>query len=278
MLIWVAVIGIGFFLVLAGYVYFGQSRLVFFPGKELVIQPDEVGLSYEDVYLASANGKKIHGWYFPPDDSSLEFPVVLFCHGNAGNISHRLETAQLIHSLGAGLLMFDYQGYGRSEGEPSESGIYADSRSCYDWLIKEKSITADRVVPFGRSLGGAPAVQLAESVDCRGLVVESSFTSAKGMGRVMFPFLPVSLLIKYGLNSLARIENVNCKLLITHSRTDEIIPYEMGQQLFEAAREPKRFVELSGGHNDLAYFRNPDYLEALRWILSEQSVGKSELD
>ncbi len=278
MLIWITAIGVGFFLILAAYIYFSQSRMVFFPGKELVVLPSDIGLSFEDVYLTSEGSNKIHGWYFPPADSDTNSPVVLFCHGNAGNISHRLETAKLIQSLGAGLLMFDYQGYGHSEGEPSEAGIYADTRACHDWLVREKSITPDRIVLFGRSLGGAPAVHLAEAVDCRGLIIESSFTSAKQMGKTMFPFMPVSLLIRYSLNSVARIPHVRCRVLVTHSPTDNMIPFEMGQQLFDAAASPKKFVELSGGHNNLAYFSDPEYVAALKWLMFEPNQPGSELD
>ncbi len=164
-------------------------------------------------------------------------------------------------------LLFDYRGYGRSDGEPSEENVYADARAAYDWLINEKNFRPDEIVIFGRSLGGAVAINLASSVPCRGLIVESSFTSALDAGKSRFPFMPVKMLIKYRFDSLAKIRSVHCPVLVTHSPDDEFLPYEMGKKLFEAANEPKQFVALAGGHNDREYLNHDDYRAAFRKIV-----------
>ena len=271
MFIWVTAIIGGFFLILAGYIYFSQSRLVFYPTREIAAEPSDVGLAFEDVWIPKSGGEKLHGWMITPDSTENDYPVVLFSHGNAGNISHRLETAHFINGLGAGILLYDYSGYGKSGGEPSEKGMYSDIRACFDWLVSEKGITPDRIVLFGRSLGGVPSIHLAAERNCRGLVVESSLTSAHEMGKLMFPYMPVSLLIRYDMNSLARITQVRQPVVVAHSPNDEMIPFSMGERLFEAAPKPKRLVKLIGGHNERDYFSDQEYVDALKWILFSKS-------
>ncbi|MEA2031480.1 MAG: alpha/beta hydrolase [candidate division Zixibacteria bacterium] len=249
--------------------------MVFFPTRELAITPNEAGLDYEDLFIEVATGEKINGWLFrtTAGDDSKPAPLVFFCHGNGGNISHRFETIEFILSLGADIFIFDYRGYGLSDGSPSEKNIYADARACFDWLTTEDRYKPEQIVLFGRSLGGTVAIDLAQQVFCRGLIVESSLTSARAMASKMFPFFPVGLLLKYRLNSLDKIGDVNCPVLITHSQEDEIIPFEMGKQLFSAVKSPKRFVALRGGHNERLYFQNNAYRNALVELLSGSATS-----
>ncbi len=263
----VIAVAVGLFLLFGGYLYLRQDRMVFCPTSELVDTPSSLGLSFEDVYVDVADGEKIHAWYFPAGGTR----TVLFCHGNGGNISHRLETAEFIVGLGVNILLFDYRGYGKSDGSPSESKVYADAEACYRWLLSEKSVREDNIVIFGRSLGGAVAIELAGRVDFGALVVESSFTSVADMARQIFPYFPARYLLRYEFDSIGKIASIDCPVLVTHSTEDDIIPFAMGRRLFDSARMPKRFVRFSGGHNERDYLRDPSYVEAVRDIVTGRS-------
>lgn len=267
MLIWVISIVVGLFFALSAYLYFNQDNMVFFPAKELAITPGQLNLEYEDIYINIENNDTIHGWFFPVTDSNSN-KVVLFCHGNAGNISNRLPTAQFVVDLKVPILMFDYRGYGNSNGKPSEKNVGIDARAYYNWLISEKKYEPEHIIIFGRSLGGAIAVDLASKVKCGGLIIESSFTSALEMGKRIFPFFPINLLLKYRFDSLSKISTINCPVLITHSPQDNTIPFYMGQALYEKAKEPKQFVELSGNHNERNYFNEAKYINAFKKLLN----------
>ena len=266
-MLWIVFIAVAvFFAGLSALLYFGQGRMIFQPTSRHEHGAEKSGLGYEDVRLPVGDDQKIHGWYFPCELGDTA-PTVLFFHGNAGNISHRLSTAQFFVGLGVNFFMFDYRGYGQSDGSPSEDALYADARAAYDWLLVTKGIDPDRLFLFGRSLGGAVAVDLATRVKCGGLVVESSFTSTSDMGQRMFPHLPVRLLVRYRFDSLGKIGRVNCPVLVTHSPDDEMIPYEMGRDLFDAAGPHKTFIPLEGRHNDRGYLQNDKYLNGLRRFL-----------
>lgn len=249
--------------------YFFQTKLVFYPTREFAVTPSQLQLPYEDVYINVTAKERIHGWYFAANnpDSGQEGPVALFCHGNAGNISHRLETVVLILSLGVDILLFDYRGYGKSDGSPSEANIYADAKACYNWLVEQKGVRPENIILFGRSLGGAVAIELARRAKCGGVVVESSFTSAADMGKRMFPFIPIKYLVRYRFDSIGKIGSLTCPVLVTHSPDDDIVPFEMGRRLFAAANEPKRFITLRGGHNDREYLADASYTAALKALM-----------
>ncbi|MFQ6008526.1 MAG: alpha/beta hydrolase [Candidatus Zixiibacteriota bacterium] len=269
MFLWLFIFVFGVFLLLCGALYFFQKKLVFYPVRGFTVAPDQLNLQYEDVYVTVTSEERVHGWYFPANnpDSSEEVPVVLFCHGNAGNISHRLETVDFILSLGAAILLFDYRGYGQSNGSPSEANVYADAEACYFWLIDQKGIQPENIVLFGRSIGGTVAVELARKVKCRGLIVESSFTSAEDMGKRMFPLVPIKYLLRYKFDSIGKLGSVHCPILITHSPDDEIVPFEMGKKLFAVANEPKQFVPLRGGHNEREYLADSVYKQAVHDLI-----------
>lgn len=248
-----------------------QSRMVFIPGQEIVATPANTGLTAEEVWISATPGERLHAWYVPASPGA---PVILLCHGNAGNISHRLESAMFFRSRGYGCLLFDYRGYGRSDGSPSEKGCYEDATAAFDWLVQEKQVPDQAIISFGRSLGGAVALELALRRSCRGLVIESSFTSVADMGKRMLPFLPVRVLLRYHFNSIGKIGDLAIPVLVTHSPDDETVPYEMGEALYAAAPQPKRFCRLSGGHNDREYFADLAYLEALDWITGHRMPDK----
>lgn len=239
-----------------------ENYLVFFPEKDLELQPHDLGLDAEDAYVDTPDGVRLHGWFFPPPDA--EAPVLLFCHGNAGNISHRLDNVQHLVRHGFGVFLFDYRGYGRSTGKPSEQGIYQDGWSAYSYLVNERKIPADRIVSFGRSLGGTVALEVALRHPVRCLILESTFTHTRGMARHMGPFALLSPVLPAHFNNLAKIPRLEGPKLLIHGTADDLVPFSMGQALFEAAREPKTFLPLEGaGHNDTYVKGGEPYFQAL---------------
>jgi uncharacterized protein len=224
-----------------------QSRLVYFPSRDVSMTPRTFGMAFEDVTLETEDGVKIHGWYVPADDAK---GTVLFFHGNGGNISHRLPTLQTFREMGLNTLIVDYRGYGRSEGSPSEKGTYRDAEAAWKWLTETKKVPPDKLVIFGRSLGGAVASHLALQHPPAGLVLESSFTSIPDMGARLYWYLPIRLLSRFQYNTRKNVAAVHCPVLIVHSPDDEIVPFDNGRSLFDAANEPKQFLEITGGHNE----------------------------
>ena len=272
MIVWLLVVVVGLYILYSSYLYFQQDRLIFIPMAEIEITPDEIGLEFEDVHIDVEEDVRLHAWYFGGNDSAR---TVLFCHGNAGNISHRLETARFLLQQGVNVLLFDYRGYGKSTGSPSEDGVYADALACQKWLVDNKELAPDNLVLFGRSLGGAVAVDLAGRIECAGVIVESAFTSAADMGRRMFPFTPIQFILRYDLNTAEKIGGLTVPVLICHSPEDDIIPFGMGEELYRRASEPKTFLELKGGHNDLAYMYDDSYIAAMGAML-DPGVEESE--
>jgi len=263
-MLWIALIAAaGFYIIVCIYIYFVQDNMIFYPTDHVAVTPNEVNLEYEEIFLKAGEKDSICAWFFPKELNYLTHKTVLFADGNAGNMSYRLESILFLNKIGANVLMFDYRGYWKSSGKPTEQATYEDAMACYNWLIEVKGFKPENIIIFGRSLGGAVAIDLATKVKCGGLIVESSFTSAPEMAAHVFPFFPVRFLSKYNYDSIHKIKNVNCPLLVTHSPDDEIIPFKMGQILFDEAKEPKQFVELRGGHNDRLYLQDPVYKKAV---------------
>jgi pimeloyl-ACP methyl ester carboxylesterase len=251
-------------LVLIGFALFLRWRepsMIYFPDRAIAATPDTVGLRYEDVWLTTADGVRIHGWFVPASPSTIHHPpsTILLLHGNAGNISHRFEKLEILHSLGANVLIIDYRGYGRSAGKPDEQGTYRDAEAALRHLGTE----AARTILYGESLGSAVAVDLATKVPVRGVIIEEAFTSVGDVGQRMFPFLPVRWLVRNKYDTLGKIGRINAPLLIFHSRQDEFFSMRHAERLLAAAREPKRLVELRGSHNDAFLVSGETYRGAL---------------
>jgi uncharacterized protein len=241
----ILVIGAGY-LTLVLLLYLVQNSMVFFPDRNVTVNPSAVGLSWEDARFETEDGKTLHGWYIPNEDSDVVF---LFSHGNAGNISHRIGFIDLLHDKGISTFIYDYRGYGESEGSPTEKGLYKDIRAAWEYLTGELGYDGSQVILFGRSLGGSVSAHLAQSVNPGGLILESTFTSARDVASNIYPFIP-SRIVRFDFATIEYLQNINTPLLIMHSRDDSIIPFHFGEKLYEAAPEPKHFVELRGGHND----------------------------
>ncbi|MEA1979361.1 MAG: alpha/beta hydrolase [candidate division Zixibacteria bacterium] len=261
-LYWIIIIFGGTFLIFSLYIYFNQHKMVFFPSQTIIDSPDNWKIEFENIFINVNESEKIHGWYFPSTDTNVKKTVLLF-HGNGGNISNRIPTIQFFVKNKINLFLFDYRGYGQSDGKPSEENMYVDSKAAYNWLLNEKSVLPQDIILFGRSLGGVPAIDLAVKTDCGGLILESTLTSAEDMGKLMFPGMPINFLLRYKLNSIDKIDKIKCPVLICHSQTDEIIPFKMGRKLFEKANDPKQFFELFGGHNELEYLDNDEYQHSI---------------
>ena len=238
-----------------------DRRFIFFPDKELKETPAHWGLTFEEVRFQASDGVKLHGW-FVPGKGDITW---IWFHGNAGNISHRLERLMLLHGhLGVSFFLFDYRGYGRSEGRPSEKGTYYDARGALDYVLSRPDAKVQKIVYFGKSLGSAVAVWLATQRQPDGLVLESPFASVKEMAKRAFPRLPLHLLVGNKYNSLSRIGEVFSPLLIVHGEEDDVVPIAQGRKIYDAAREPKSFCPIpTAGHTDTYIMGKDRYFQAM---------------
>ena len=230
-----------------------EPRLIYFPGQQrsLVAPPARLRLPVERVELPTEDSVKLVGWVIPAPADSIGLWLVV-CHGNAGNLSEfdrPLHYAGL-RQLGLNLLAFDYRGYGESGGAPSEQGLYRDADAAYRFLRETRGVAAERIVVFGHSLGSAIAIDLASRVPVAGLIVEGALTSAVDRGQELYPYIPVRRLARSQFGSIDKVGGIAVPKLFLHATLDEVIPLAHGRRLFDAAREPKTFVELEGGHGD----------------------------
>lgn len=263
-------LAVGATLVLGGMWLF-QERLVYFPSRELEATPGDLGMAYREVRFPAGDGVALHGWFAPAENPR---GAALYFHGNAGNISHRLETVRLARGLGLDIFLFDYRGYGQSEGRPTEEGTYADARGAWAWLTGEGGRDPARIVLWGRSLGGAVAARLAAELDPppAGLILESTFTSLPDMGAAVYPFLPVRLIARMRYPVAEDLARVRCPVLVAHSPSDEVVPYRFGERLYAVAPEPKRFLRLAGDHNHGWLATGREYVAAVDGFLA-QALG-----
>jgi fermentation-respiration switch protein FrsA (DUF1100 family) len=257
-----------------------ERSLIFFPTR----YPDGLwdteaaargsGCTIEDHFFTAADGTNLHGWMCTKIDAPGDAPVLLFFHGNAGNLSHRADLLiEFATRTPAGVFVVGYRGYGRSEGRPSENGLYLDARAAWKHLTETLGIPTDRIIIFGKSLGGGVAVDLALNVPAAGLIVESSFTSIPDMAGAHYPFVP-KFLIRTQMNSVIKVPHITMPKLFIHSKQDRVAPYRLGRELFEAASQPKRFHEVVGaGHNETSLVGGDSYFSALSAFVGELSTS-----
>ena len=281
---------IGFALFLFFFLRWLAPSFIFHPSQYIETTPAELGLAYDDIRLKTTDGETIAGWFVPApvragmanesglndvgqrgqdgvedvakiskgllatgDDEHLkDGKTVLFFHGNAGNISHRLASIAFFHELGLSVLIIDYRGFGESTGKPSVGGSLEDARAAWRWLVDERKITPSQIIVFGRSLGGGVAANFVGALSAEempgALIMESTFTSLHAVGKRMFPGLPRWVFVK-DYTSLETLKHLDVPLLVVHSPDDEVIPYFMGRELFESYAGPKYFIEMRGSHN-----------------------------
>ncbi|MGI9305509.1 MAG: alpha/beta hydrolase [Gammaproteobacteria bacterium] len=250
------------------FVFFFQARLLYLPdmpSRGLTATPADIGLDFEPVSITTHDGETLSAWYVPARQPR---GTLLFFHGNAGNISHRLESISIFHRLRLNVLIVDYRGYGASTGAPSEQGTYNDALASWRYLIDTRGADPQDIVVFGRSLGGAVAVRLAGQVDPRTVILESTFTSVADAAAKHYPWLPVRYITRYRYDSLAAVASIRCPVMIVHSEDDEIIPFTHGERLFAAITSPKEFLRLRGGHNDGFVAAGDAYTSALDAFLT----------
>jgi len=264
--IWIVIIVTIIYVVFTSFLFVSQAHYVYYPERVLSSSPSNIGLDFESVSFETTDRVKLSGWFIPSDSAR---GVILFCHGNAGNIGHRLESIQIFHRLRLDILIFDYRGYGQSEGTPSEHGTYRDAEAAWHYLIEERQVNPNEIAVFGRSLGGAVASWLAQSQTPGALILESTFTSLPDIATTLYPYVPVRLLLRFKYNTAEYLARINCPVLIIHSRDDEIMPFSHGWRLFEIAKEPKRFLEITGTHNEGFITSGKRYEEGLNTFISE---------
>ena len=253
---------------------------LYIPSREHQAHPGTYGLTYEDLLLSAEDGGRPHAWFLdaqapskarlplpPPLDSPPlalgpgARPVAVMFHGNAGNISNRLDKARALRAMGLSVLLFDYRGYGKSAGRPSERGLYLDAAAAVREALGRAGGDGRRLVFVGESLGCAVAMEMALRFPPAALVLESPFSSTAAMGRAVYPWLPAELLVRQRFDNLGKAPGLKAPLLVLHSPNDDVVPYAMGRQVYFAAPEPKAFVETRGGHND-------GFLETAYWASS----------
>ncbi len=244
-----------------------ERRFIYFPDRDLIADPADMGLAFEEVRLAARDGVQLHGW-FVPGDSEVTW---LWFHGNAGNISHRLDNLRRLHDeLRVAVFLFDYRGYGRSRGTPSEEGTYLDAEAALAYLRSRDDVDVDRIVYFGRSLGAAVAVELATRHPPYAVILESPFPSIQDMARRTYPFLPVGRFLRTRYDSMAKVGRLAAPLLVLHGDRDDVVPLEAGRKLFDGAKEPKVFYAIRGaGHNDTYVVGGREYFRVLREFVAD---------
>ncbi|MGD8811966.1 MAG: alpha/beta hydrolase [Thioalkalispiraceae bacterium] len=255
-------------LVLNAWFYMLQPGMLFYPFERIDATPADWGLEYENVAMLTADNVQLHGWYLPVKQSRQ---VVLFFHGNGGNISHRGDSLKILHDLGLNVFIIDYRGYGLSEGRLSENGLYQDAMAAWLYLQNQRGHQQRDIIIFGRSLGGAVAIWLASQVEARALIVESVFSSVRDMASQMMPGISRFIYLRYGFDNLSGIRRVNEPLLVMHSPDDEIIPFQLGERVFAAANTPKYFYRLHGGHNEGFLKSMPSYQQVIKQFLEKST-------
>lgn len=248
------------------FAYAFQSRLVYYPqaGRLTPGTPKDIGLDFTAVTLETADGEKLSAWWVP---AAKARGTALICHGNAGNIAGRLDYIGMFSRMGYSSFVMDYRGYGQSTGVPSEEGTYRDAEAAWRWLTEERGVKAGEVAVLGESLGGAVAARLAARTAPRALVLVSAFTSVPALGAEIYPFLPVRLLSRFSYDTLGALKSLNAPVLVAHATEDAIVPFAHGKALFEAAKEPKRFLEARGSCAHGFLFTEPEQIAQLKDFL-----------
>ena len=250
-----------------------EEKFIFFPVAEIERTPRDAGLAFEDVYFTTADGVRVNGWWVPYSGARI---TLLWFHGNAGNISHRVDGLKRLHDkVNANVFIIDYRGYGRSEGTVSERGTYEDARAALQYLRSRKDLEPKSVVLFGQSLGAAVATELAVREECLALVLEAPFASIREMARVAFPLLPIGPLLRTRYDVTEKIKAVKAPVLVLQGDQDEVIPVEQGKKVFAAAPSPKEFYTVRGaGHNDTFIVGGDAYFEAVKGFIERAAAGR----
>ena len=246
-----------------------QHAIVYQPTRTLIATPAETGLNFLDVTIDSGDGDRIHGWFLPASDARA---TVLFFHGNAGNISHRLETLKLFADLGLQTLIVDYRGYGQSTGKPGERQTREDAVAAFDWLVNSNKADPRSIIIYGRSLGGAVAAQLALERDAGALVLDSTFLSMRSVAKDHYWWLPVDLALTIHYDTESALRSINTRVAVFHSIEDEVVNFYHGETLYSLAREPKTMTKLRGSHNTIVIENRERYMTQLSLLVKTMGL------
>ena len=271
---WPYLICILLFIIISFYIFYPEIEnfFVFFPDKNIADTPDEYGMTYKEVFFNTVDGIKLNGWFLP-SDVKVPAPVMLFFHGNAGNISHRLDNIRHLLQRGLQVFIFDYRGYGKSSGRPSEKGLYLDGLAAYDYLTAAEHISPGDIILFGRSLGAAIAINTALKRDVRSVIMESAFLSTKDLAGTMLLFNLFSRFLPPNYNNLEKVKKVRVPKLFIHGDKDLLVPFSMGEQLYREAESPKYFLRLEdSGHNDTYIKGGDDYFQTLVAFINNSKI------
>jgi uncharacterized protein len=264
LLVAVAIVLVVFFVIVGC----AARKMVFQPFRALEAQPQSLNRPVEDVFFHAADGVRLNGWYFPAGvNSSFAQFAILICHGNAGNISHRLELVDTLLKSGAAVFAFDYRGYGQSEGAPTEKGTYRDAEAAREWLVA-KGYAGTNIIALGESLGGGVATELALTTSLAGLILQSTFTSVPDLAGDIAPWLPARLLLTTRFSTREKLARIHVPVLVMHSRADRVIGFAHAERNFAAACPPKFFCELKGDHNDAVFASANEYRQAVSQFLN----------
>lgn len=259
--------GIMYILVALGIFFAGvkyiETKGIFFPVKEIMLTPEVINLTFEDVYIKTQDNVQINSWFIPHEGARY---TMLFFHGNAGNNGDRLDKILLLYGLKVNIFIIDYRGYGKSEGAPSEKGIYLDAKAAYDYLVNDRKIKPEQIILYGESLGAAVCIDLASKVEVKTLILEGAFSRGRDMARIIYPFLP-PFLFSNTFDSFSKIKEINAPKLFIHSINDEIVPFESAQKLYQAAKPPKQFIDLTGGHNTAFLDSKDKYTSSIKTFI-----------
>jgi len=262
------------YLAICLYFFLRQDALVFYPSPPPVRTPADAGLAHRELSIATADGERLHAWLIearrdPAEEPRSARPTVLYSHGNAGNVEHRIDVAATLAGLGCDVLLYDYRGYGKSSGRPSEAGVRADALAVHAHLVEQERVPPARIVLFGESLGGAVSIDLATRAPVGAVIVEDTFTSIPDLGAEIYPWLPIRLLARTRFDSAAKVARIGAPLLVIHSPDDRLVPLAHGRALIERAREPKTLLLTSGGHNAGGFRLRPEWIAVVARFLAD---------
>ncbi len=261
----VVFLAVAIYLMLSLRILYIHPYLVYRPKRIMDHTPRREGLDYQEIFFKTKDGVTLYAWFIPAEESKA---TALHCHGNSGNISDRIDTIKIYHDIGISLFIFDYRGYGKSKGSPSEKGTYKDAQAAWHYLVEEMAIKPADIIISGHSLGGSVAAYLAGKVTPKALVVEGSFTSMIDMGKLFYPYMPIRLLVRHRYNTREHLKKVCCPVLIIHSPDDRLVPFDMGRALYRAANPPKRFLQIHGSHNDAILDSREQYIGEINELLA----------
>jgi uncharacterized protein len=254
-----------------------EDRFIFHPDHVTDRDPSHIGLTFENVFFTTQDGIRLHGWFIPHEDARA---TLVWFHGNAGNISDRLLNIKLLHDrINTNIFIFDYRGYGRSEGSVSEKGTYLDGEAAIAYLLGRDDAATRKLILFGRSLGAAVAAEMATRFTTLGLILESPFVSIREMAREIFPSLPISWLLRTRYDTLEKVRLVKTPILVLHGDRDATVPFAHGKRVFEVASQPKRFHRIiAASHNDTFVVGGEKYYEALREFIESTFAANEKIE